>query len=81
MAQANPNLSLINQFGLTECEAFDLEGLIDRRGIEPVLQQIAGICGEKAQHIAEYWIDARTALRWATVESAVGAASTKAAGL
>jgi hypothetical protein len=83
MARANGNLSqpTFNEYGLTEQEAFNLEGLIDRRGIEKVLQQITEICGLKAQHVAEYWLDAATAMRWATLESAVGAASTKATGL
>jgi hypothetical protein len=78
MAQANP---ILNEYGFTEQEAYDLEGLIDRRGIEQVLQQISDICGLKAQHVAENWQDAAMARRWATVEGAVGVASTKATGL
>ena len=83
MARANGNLSqpTFNEYGLTEQEAFNLEGLIDRRGIEQVLQQISDICGLKAQHVAEFWQDAGLAMRWATVEGAVGVASTKAGGL
>jgi hypothetical protein len=38
MAQANP---ILNEYGFTEQELWDLEGLIDRRGIEQVLQQSA----------------------------------------
>jgi hypothetical protein len=74
-------IPIFNEYGLTELEVHNLENLIDRRGIEQVLQQISDICGLKAQQVAEYWLDAATAMRWATVESAVGAASTKAGGL
>jgi hypothetical protein len=70
MAQAIP---IFNDNGFTEQEAYDLEGLIDRRGIQMVLQQISEICGLKAEHIAHDW--------QATVEGAVGVASTKAGGL
>jgi len=62
-------------------EALDLENLIDRRGIQMVLQQVSEICGLKAEHVAQDWQDAPLALRWATVEGAVGVASTKAGGL
>jgi hypothetical protein len=78
MAQAIP---ILNENGFTEQEAYDLEGLIDRRGIQMVLQRISEICGLKAQHIAECWQDAALSRRWATVEGAVGVASTKAGGL
>jgi hypothetical protein len=78
MAQAIP---ILNEYGFTEQEVWDLEGLIDRRGIEQVLQQISEICGAKAQHIAENWQDTVLAKRWATVEGAVGVASTHATGL
>ena len=78
MAQAIP---IFNDNGFTEQEAYDLENLIDRRGIQMVLQQISEICGLKAEHIAHDWQDALLARRWATVEGAVGVASTKAGGL
>jgi hypothetical protein len=71
----------LNEYGFTEQEALDLEALIDRRGIEQVLQQISEICGLKAQHVAEAWQGAALSRRWATVEGAVGCASTKAMGL
>ena len=54
----------LNEHGFTEQEAHDLEGLIDRRGIEQVLQQISEICGAKAEHIASAWQDAGLARRW-----------------
>jgi len=78
MAQATP---ILNENGFTEQEAYDLEGLIDKRGIQMVLQQISEICGLKAEHIQHDWQDTRLARQWATVEGAVGVASTKAGGL
>jgi hypothetical protein len=45
-------IAILNDYGFTEQEALDLETLIDRRGIEQVLQQISEICGAKAEHIA-----------------------------
>jgi hypothetical protein len=71
----------LNDNGMTEQEAYDLEGLIDRRGIQMVLQQISEICGAKADHIAENWQDTILAKQWATLEGALGVASTKATGL
>jgi hypothetical protein len=83
MAQATSSISqhTLNEYGFTEQEVYDLEGLIDRRGIEQVLQQVSEICGWKAEHIAQDWQDTLLAKRWSTVEGAVGVASTKATGL
>ena len=83
MVAANHNISqhTLNEYGFTEQEVYDLEGLIDRRGIEQVLQQISEICGWKAEHVATNWQDTSLAKRWLTVEGAVGCASTKATGL
>jgi hypothetical protein len=78
MAEAIP---ILNEYGFTEQELHDLERLVDRRGIEQVLQQISELCGAKAEHIASNWQDAALARRWCTVEGAVGVASTKATGL
>ena len=64
-----------------EQEAYDLEGLTDRRGIQMVLQQIGEICGAKSDHIAHNWQDTILAKRWATLEEALGVASTKATGM
>jgi hypothetical protein len=71
----------LNDNGMTEQEAYDLEGLIDRRGIQMVLQQIGEICGAKSDHIAHNWQDTILAKRWATLEEALGVASTKATGM
>jgi hypothetical protein len=72
---------ILNDYGFTEQEDYDLERLIDRRGIEQVLQQISELCGAKAEHIAHNWQDTALAKRWATMEGALGVASTKATGL
>jgi hypothetical protein len=48
-----------------------LEGLIDRYGIDQVLEMISEICGEKAVKLAN-WQDTARAKRWATLEGAVG---------
>jgi hypothetical protein len=58
-----------------------LENLIDRYGIDQVLEMISEICGEKAEHIATAWQDAHLAKRWATLEGAVGIIVPQARGL
>ena len=72
---------LLNEYNFTEREAVDLENLIDKRGLECVLQQISAICGMKSEHIAANWQDTILAQRWATMEGTIGCASTKATGL
>ena len=49
MAQAIP---ILNDNGFTEQEVYDLENLIDRRGIQMVLQLISEICGLNAVGVA-----------------------------
>jgi hypothetical protein len=66
---------------LTQTELASLEALIDAAGIEAVLQGLSEICGLKAEHIAQAWQDTPLAKRWATMEGALGVASTKATGL
>jgi len=80
-AKAGEPIAPLNDNGMTEQEVYDLEGLIDRRGIQMVLQQISEICEAKADHIAHNWQDTILAKRWATLEGALGVASTKATGL
>ena len=41
-----------------------LEALIDRHGLPAVLNAIAQICSDKAEHIAVNWQDATTAKVW-----------------
>jgi hypothetical protein len=55
--------------------------MVDAGGIEAVVQGLSEICGLKADHIAHAWQDAALAKRWATMEGALGVASTKATGL
>jgi hypothetical protein len=66
---------------LNQSELNTLEALIDAAGIEAVLQGLSEICGLKADHITHYWQGTNLAKRWATLEGALGAASTKATGL
>jgi hypothetical protein len=66
---------------LNQTELDTLEALIDAAGIEAVLQGLSEICGLKADHIAHNWQDTILAKRWATLEGALGVASTKATGL
>lgn len=66
---------------LSEKELFDLENLIDKRGIEDVLIAISELCGAKADHIKVNWQDMQLALRWHTLEGAVGCVVPKATGL
>jgi hypothetical protein len=80
-AKAGEPIAPLNDNGMTEQEVYDLEGLIDRRGIQMVLQQISEIYEAKADHIAHNWQDTILAKRWATLEGALGVASTKATGL
>jgi hypothetical protein len=64
---------------LDQAELYSLEALIDVAGIEAVLQGLSEICGLKAEQQA--WQDTPLAKRWATLEGALGVASTKATGL
>jgi hypothetical protein len=66
---------------LNETEQRDLEALIDRCGIDSVLMAISEICGAKGEHVATYWQDRTLALRWHTLEGAVGCIVPKATGL
>jgi hypothetical protein len=66
---------------LTQAELDTLEALIDSAGIEAVIQGLSEICGLKSDHITCTWQDTALAKRWATMEGALGVASTKATGL
>ena len=66
---------------LNEKEIFDLEALVDKRGIDSVLMALSTICGCKSEHIASNWQDTILAKRWATLEGAVGCIVPKATGL
>ena len=66
-----------NSRDLNQTELATLEALIDAAGIEAVVQGLSEICGLKADHIAHNWQDTILAKRWATLEGALGVASTK----
>jgi hypothetical protein len=66
---------------LNQTELDTLEAMVDAAGIEAVVQGLSEICGLKADHIAHAWQDTILAKRWATMEGALGVASTKATGL
>jgi len=65
----------------TAAELQALEALIDTRGAEDVLIAISEICGAKAEHIEADWQDHTPALRWFTLEGAVGCVVPRARGL
>ena len=71
----------LNGNGFTPQQSMMLEAMIDKHGLQMFLQVMSEICGEKAVHIAHDWQDAPLAKRWATLEGAIGVASTKAGGL
>lgn len=50
-----------------------LEPIIDRYGLDNVLDMIGLICGQKAAHIAENWQDTALAKRWAGLEVVISA--------
>jgi hypothetical protein len=65
---------------LHQSELATLEALIDTAGIEAVIQGLSVICGLKADHITRAWQDTPLAKRWATLEGALGVASTRQQG-
>ena len=71
----------LNDNGVTQTESEQLEQIIDRRGLQAVVQELSTICGAKADHIEHNWQDKPLARRWATAEGAIGVASTKIGAL
>lgn len=51
-------------FQLTSDEATTLETLIDRVGLSTVVEALALICGEKAEHLRANWQDNAEAKVW-----------------
>ena len=41
-----------------------LEAMVDRDGLDGVLDALAGICGEKAEHLRTNWQDKGAARTW-----------------
>ena len=58
---------------------FDIEEMIDRSGLQHVLELIAMICNGKADHLRENWQDARTARVWERAGQTVEKAAQSAA--
>jgi hypothetical protein len=42
----------------------ELEELVDRHGLKTVVDRLASVCWEKAQHVQENWQDKALATRW-----------------
>jgi phosphoglycolate phosphatase-like HAD superfamily hydrolase len=55
----------------TNNETTELEQLVDRHGLAEVLDAIAGICGEKAEHIRASYSDEKLGDAWDRAEIAV----------
>lgn len=52
---------------MTDAERLDvefLEGAVDRLGLREVIEHLASICSEKAEHLRSNWQDERSAARW-----------------
>ena len=56
---------------LTETVKIELENMVDAYGFTAVLESLAEIAGEKADHIAINWQDQKTAVQWNRVALAV----------
>lgn len=53
--------------------AMTLETLVDRAGLQTVLQTLASVCFDKSIHIEHSWQDANTAKAWELVGQAIDA--------
>jgi hypothetical protein len=58
-----------------------LESLMDKRGLDWLLETVSSICSGKGVHIAEHWQDTALAKRWAGIGMLVGVIAPKAKGL
>lgn len=63
---------------LPEITKIELENMIDAYGLVGVLETIAEIAGEKADHIRVNWQDASSAQHWERVTSKLWSAATTA---
>lgn len=52
-----------------------LEGMIDRGGLGAVLEAIAAVCDEKAEHIRHGWQDQELARSWSKAATRVARAA------
>jgi len=55
----------------------DLEQLIDRNGLDAVLDALRDICAEKAEHVLTNWQDKQAAKDWDQAASVLDRASAK----
>ena len=42
----------------------DLEEMVDKRGLQAVIEELAIVCQSKAEHIRYAWQDGKTAQSW-----------------
>jgi len=56
----------------------DLEAMVDRNGLPHVLDALATICFEKAEHLRSNWQDESAAKEWERFGKAVDKAADKA---
>lgn len=54
-----------------------LEGMVDRHGLDGVLNMLSEICGEKAEHVRSNWQDEPGGKIWDKRASIVDAATSK----
>jgi hypothetical protein len=55
----------------------DLEQLIDRNGLDAVLDALRDICAEKAEHVLTNWQDKQAAKDWDQAAGVLDRASAK----
>jgi hypothetical protein len=60
---------------MKESDKVALEVMIDKYNLETVLEVLADICGEKAQHIRESYSDNPLAEHWDRMAGEIGAIS------
>jgi hypothetical protein len=53
----------------------ELEAFVDAHGLECVLNRLASVCREKAEHVETNWQDARLARIWNSAANKITAAS------
>jgi len=56
---------------MQDMDAFALENMIDKLGLDRVLDMISEVCYDKAEHARSTWQDERLARRWEKTARAV----------
>lgn len=59
----------------------DLETLVDKHGLKMVVDRLASVCWEKAQHVEENWGDKQLAKDWRVAASRIDNAGSRLAVL